>query len=112
MVRHRSLWFSYILSKGNVLMEIKPSLRKKINKVLAEFSGWRTPREFANLSERLYGEFGMEFLITGYPHHIEPNSKSWNVEYTIDGEEVEDSYLVVSIFEGKYEKDEYTLYVS
>lgn len=112
MVRHRSLRIINLLLKGNALMKIKPSLRKKINKVLAEFSGWRTPREFANLSERLYREFGMEFLITGYPHHIESNSKSWNVEYTIDGEEVEDSYLVVSIYEGKYEKDEYTLYVS
>lgn len=94
-------------------MKINKKVRTDVNNVLATFcKRWRTPSEFRELVEELYNKFNLEFLITGYPDSSTPGTKSWNVSYTIDGEDVENSYLVINKYEGSGNTDEYNMYIS
>lgn len=97
-------------------MKIDRILKDKINRDLAKFcSKWRTSKEWRDLLGDLYDKYGMEFLITGYPHRAETGSKSWSVYFDIDGERVENALLVVSMYESSYDysdKKEYNMYIS
>ena len=87
-------------------------LRKKLNKICQKYSGFRLPEQIAPMWEELY-DLGIEVLIQGYPTNIAPGAKSWTVPFKLNGETVENSRFVYSVYEGSEgRRNDYNMYFS
>ena len=87
-------------------------LRKKLNKICYKYSGFHSPGEIAPMWKELY-DLGIEVLIQGYPTNTAPGAKSWTVPFKLNGETVENSMFVYSVYEGSEGlKNDYNMYFS
>lgn len=87
-------------------------LRKKLNNICQKYSGWHLPKEIAPMWDELYN-LGIEVLIMGPPNDNAPGAKSWTVPFTLNGEQVENSRFVYSVYEGSTGlRNEYNMYFS
>ena len=87
-------------------------LRKKLNKICYKYSGFHRPEEIAPMWKELY-DLGIEVLIQGYPTDTAPGAKSWTVPFKLNGETVENSMFVYSVYEGSEGlKNDYNMYFS
>ena len=87
-------------------MKITSGLRKKLNKIATKYSKWLYPNEIKYFYDEI-AELGVEV----------PMWSAWDEgrghRYYIDGEEVENSLLVFSKYEGTNSPcDEYNIYFS
>ena len=94
-------------------MKVTRALKNRINAELTRFcSKWRTVEEWRELLDSLYDNYGLTFLLTGYPRS-EVGSKYWSVPYEINDDTAENSVIVVSMYESsRTDKKEYNMYVS
>ena len=108
-------------NKENSLSERYPSdqvilpapLRKKLNNLCYKYSGFKLPQEVAPLWDELY-KLGIEVLIQGPPQDVaEDGAKSWMVPFQYNGETVDNSRFVYSVYEGSNSlKNDYNMYFS
>lgn len=87
---------------------------KKANEIVARFSGWHEPHEIA----AMYGELEKIGVTTGVITNRRdfPNLGCWqgSCEWYINGEEVENSRFIYSVYEGNpnITRNDYNIYFS
>lgn len=87
-------------------------LRKKLNNICQKYSGFHLPQEIAPMWDEFYN-LGIEVLIMGPPHDTAPGAKSWAVPFTLNGETVDNSRFVYSVYEGSEGlRNDYNMYFS
>lgn len=89
------------------------ALRKKLNNLCYKYSGFKLPQEVAPLWDELY-DLGIEVLIQGPPQDVAADgAKSWTVPFQYNGETVDNSRFVYSVYEGSNSlKNDYNMYFS
>lgn len=87
-------------------------LRRKLNNICNRYSGYHLPEEVAPMWDEFY-DLGIEVLISGYPDATAPGAKSWTVPFQYNGETVDNSRFVYSVYEGSTSlKNDYNMYFS
>lgn len=91
---------------------INASFKKQLNKICQKYSGYHLPEEIRPMWDELYN-LGIEVVISGYPDSIAPGAKSWMVPFEYNGEIVDNSRFVYSVYEGSNSlKNDYNMYFS
>ena len=87
-------------------------IRKELNKICQKYSGYHLPEEIRPMWDE-FEKMGIEVLITGYPDNTAPGAKSWTVPFQYNGETVDNSRFVYSVYEGSNSlKNDYNMYFS
>jgi hypothetical protein len=88
------------------------SLRKKLNNICQKYSGFHLPEEIRPMWDE-FENLGIIVSISGYPTDRAPGSKGWTVPFEYNGETVDNSRFVYSVYEGSNSlKNDYNMYFS
>ena len=88
------------------------SLKRRLNKICQKYSGYHLPEEIRPMWDE-FMNLGIEVLISGYPTDQAPGAKSWTVPFEYNGETVDNSRFVYSVYEGSNSlKNDYNMYFS
>lgn len=104
--------FKLVERYSDDMVILPASLKRQLNKICQKYSGYHLPEEIRPMWDE-FMNLGIEVLISGYPTDQAPGAKSWTVPFEYNGETVDNSRFVYSVYEGSNSlKNDYNMYFS